>query len=35
MAARVVKNYDLAYQGQVPKSLESFIELHGPGLNQG
>lgn len=35
MAAKVVKAYNLSYSGNVPRSLESFIELHGPGLNQG
>ncbi|KAJ8681326.1 hypothetical protein QAD02_017113 [Eretmocerus hayati] len=35
MAAKVVKDYNLSYTGNVPRSLESFIELHGPGLNQG
>ncbi|XP_018327967.1 protein fem-1 homolog B isoform X2 [Agrilus planipennis] len=36
MAAKVVKNYNLTYQGHVPKSLEAFIELHGPGsIKQG
>nr|XP_034191948.1 protein fem-1 homolog B [Osmia lignaria] len=35
MAAKVVKAYNLSYCGNVPRSLESFIELHGPGLNQG
>ncbi|KAJ9592024.1 hypothetical protein L9F63_001463, partial [Diploptera punctata] len=30
MAAKAVKAYNLTYQGQVPQSLESFIELHGP-----
>ncbi|XP_012285319.1 protein fem-1 homolog B isoform X2 [Orussus abietinus] len=34
MAAKVVKTYNLSYVGTVPRSLESFIELHGPGLNQ-
>lgn len=35
MAAKAVKTYNLSYCGNVPRSLESFIELHGPGLNQG
>ncbi|XP_043482021.1 protein fem-1 homolog B-like isoform X1 [Leptopilina heterotoma] len=35
MAAKVVKTYNLSYCGTVPQSLESFIELHGSGLNQG
>ncbi|XP_046629470.1 protein fem-1 homolog B isoform X1 [Neodiprion virginianus] len=35
MAAKAVKTYNLSYCGSVPRSLESFIELHGPGLNQG
>lgn len=35
MAAKAVKTYNLSYCGKVPRSLESFIELHGPGLNQG
>ncbi|XP_053596423.1 protein fem-1 homolog B-like isoform X1 [Microplitis demolitor] len=35
MAAKAVKTYGLSYTGYVPRSLESFIELHGPGLNQG
>ncbi|XP_063221513.1 protein fem-1 homolog B [Bacillus rossius redtenbacheri] len=36
MAAKAVKTYRLTYQGQVPRSLESFIELHGSGsVNQG
>lgn len=36
MAAKVVKTYNLTYQGQVPRSLEHFIELHGPGaIKQG
>ncbi|TGZ48146.1 Fem-1-like protein B [Temnothorax longispinosus] len=34
MAAKAIKTYDLPYRGNVPRSLESFIELHGPGLNQ-
>ncbi|XP_033346613.1 protein fem-1 homolog B [Bombus vosnesenskii] len=35
MAAKVVNAYNLSYYGNVPRSLESFIELHGPGPNQG
>ncbi|XP_033211455.1 protein fem-1 homolog B isoform X2 [Belonocnema kinseyi] len=35
MAAKAVKTYNLSYCGSVPQSLESFIELHGSGLNQG
>nr|XP_003704502.1 PREDICTED: protein fem-1 homolog B-like isoform X1 [Megachile rotundata] len=35
IAAKVIKAYNLSYCGHVPRSLESFIELHGPGLNQG
>lgn len=35
MAAKAVKNYNITYRGQVPQSLESFIELHGPGVKQG
>ncbi|XP_011506514.1 PREDICTED: protein fem-1 homolog B [Ceratosolen solmsi marchali] len=35
MAAKAVKAYNLLYCGNVPRCLESFIELHGPGLNQG
>jgi len=35
MAAKAVKTYNITYQGQVPRSLESFIELHGPGVKQG
>ncbi|GAB1861239.1 Protein fem-1-like protein B [Camponotus japonicus] len=34
MAAKAIKAYNLPYYGHVPRSLESFIELHGPGLNQ-
>lgn len=34
MAAKVVNTYNLSYYGNVPRSLESFIELHGPGPNQ-
>ncbi|XP_043283534.1 protein fem-1 homolog B isoform X2 [Venturia canescens] len=35
MAAKAVKTYGLSYNGHVPRTLESFIELHGSGLNQG
>ncbi|KAK0096358.1 hypothetical protein PV326_005706 [Microctonus aethiopoides] len=35
MAAKAVKTYGLSYTGNVPRSLESFIELHGSGLHQG
>ncbi|XP_011314979.1 protein fem-1 homolog B [Fopius arisanus] len=35
MAAKAVKTYNLSYSGNVPRSLESFIELHGSGLHQG
>jgi hypothetical protein len=35
MAAKAVKTYNITYRGQVPRSLESFIELHGPGVKQG
>ncbi|XP_066601371.1 protein fem-1 homolog B-like [Prorops nasuta] len=35
MAAKAVKTYNLPYSGKVTPCLESFIELHGPGLNQG
>ncbi|XP_012222645.1 protein fem-1 homolog B [Linepithema humile] len=31
MAAKAIKTYNLPYHGNVPRSLESFIELHGPG----
>lgn len=34
MAAKAIKAYNLPYYGNVPRSLESFIELHGPGPNQ-
>lgn len=34
MAAQAIKAYNLPYYGNVPRSLESFIELHGSGLNQ-
>ncbi|KZC09299.1 Protein fem-1 like protein B [Dufourea novaeangliae] len=33
MAAKVIKAHNLPYYEKVPRSLESFIELHGPGLN--
>ncbi|XP_063905272.1 protein fem-1 homolog B-like isoform X2 [Zophobas morio] len=32
IAANAVKHHRLTYQGQVPEALESFIELHGPGI---
>ncbi|XP_047115103.1 protein fem-1 homolog B [Schistocerca piceifrons] len=35
MAAKAVKSFNLTYQGHVPQSLESFIELHGPAVKQG
>lgn len=34
MAANAVKHHRLTYQGQVPRALESFIELHGPGIKK-
>ena len=30
LAAQSVRKYNLTYQGQVPESLESFIQIHGP-----
>merc|ERR1719308_180479 len=30
LAAQSIRKYNLPYQGQVPKSLESFIYIHGP-----
>lgn len=30
MAAQSIRKYNLFYEGQVPKSLESFIQIHGP-----
>lgn len=30
LAAKSIRKYNLTYQGQVPKALESFIEMHGP-----
>merc|ERR1712142_56882 len=30
LAAQSIRKYNLPYQGQVPKSLESFIFIHGP-----
>jgi len=30
LAAQSIRKYNLNYQGQVPKSLESFIFIHGP-----
>lgn len=35
MAAKAINAYNLSYCGNVPRSLESFIKLHGPGSNQG
>lgn len=29
IAAKAVKTFNLSYQGQVPRTLETFIELHG------
>lgn len=34
MAASAVKHHRLTYQGQVPRALESFIELHGPSIKK-
>ncbi|XP_026286957.1 protein fem-1 homolog B [Frankliniella occidentalis] len=34
LAAKVVKAHNIPYIGQVPITLESFIELHGPGSNE-
>lgn len=34
IAAKAVKTYNLSYAGNVPRSLEHFIELHGCGPNQ-
>ena len=31
IAAKAVQIYNIPYQGQVPHSLESFIDLHGSG----
>ncbi|KAG8245279.1 Protein fem-1 B [Homalodisca vitripennis] len=31
LAAKAVQKYNIQYIGQVPHSLESFIDLHGPG----
>lgn len=33
IAAKAVKRYALSYEGQVPRHLEGFIELHGPANN--
>lgn len=33
IAARVIKTYNLPYLKKVPRSLERFIELHGPILH--
>jgi len=30
LAAQSIRRYNLDYQGQVPKSLETFIHIHGP-----
>merc|ERR1712059_185422 len=30
LAAQSIRKYNLNYQGQVPLSLESFIQIHGP-----
>jgi len=30
LAAQSIRKYNLDYQGQVPKSLENFIHMHGP-----
>jgi len=30
LAAKSIRKYNLTYQGQVPKALESFIQMHGP-----
>ena len=30
LSAQAVKRHHVSYQGQVPQSLENFIELHGP-----
>lgn len=30
LAAQSIRKYNLDYQGQVPKSLETFIHMHGP-----
>lgn len=35
IAAKAVKAYNLSYAGSVPRTLETFIELHGPGFNKG
>lgn len=35
MAAKAINAYNLSYCGNVPRSLESFIELHGSGPNRG
>ncbi|KAG5876988.1 hypothetical protein JTB14_008132 [Gonioctena quinquepunctata] len=34
IAANAVRQHRLTYQGQVPLALESFIELHGPGIKK-
>ncbi|XP_034241275.1 protein fem-1 homolog B isoform X2 [Thrips palmi] len=33
LAAKVVMSHNIPYIGNVPKALESFIELHGPGTS--
>ena len=30
LSAQAVKRHKVSYQGQVPETLETFIELHGP-----
>ena len=30
LSAQAVKRHKLSYLGQVPETLETFIELHGP-----
>lgn len=34
IAANAIKHHKLTYEGQVPQALESFIELHGPGIKK-
>jgi len=34
IAAKVIKQYSLPYKDQVPRPLESFIELHGTGKTE-
>ena len=31
LSAKVIKKNGISYKGQVPRHLEAFIELHGPG----